>query len=134
MKLNFYKEYLQTAHWQNIKECLIYFNSKAECWICQKTYTLLPHHFQYKNLHKEKRMIILLFFVFGDLAVICFDCHTNLHWIPIKIFFIKFRIRTPVKRFFLLARMFYLRYIICVQRRQFRRLLLTNLYYITSQA
>lgn len=134
MKREFYKEYLQTDHWQKIKECLIYLNPRAECWICQKTYTLLPHHFRYKNLHKEKRMIIFLFFVFGDLAVICFDCHDKLHWITINLLFTKFRIRTPVKKFFLLARMFYLRYIMCIRKRQFRRLMLTNLFYITSKA
>jgi hypothetical protein len=127
-----YPEYFQTPHWLNFKEQHIYSNPRAKCYICQKKSTLLPHHFKYRNLFKERVMVIFLFFVFGDIVIVCFDCHTAIHFITVKIFFIKFKIKVPVKTFFLLARMFYLRYKYCIQNKRYGLLLQSNLLYLKS--
>ena len=127
-----YPLYFLTPHWSELKEELIYSNPNAKCFICQITNRLLPHHFKYDNLFHEKAMKVFFFFVFGDVVVVCFDCHTNIHFIPVKIFFIKFRIKVPVKKFFLLARMFYLRYKFCIQNKRYRLLFQTNLLYLKS--
>lgn len=128
-----YPYYFQTEHWHILKDQLIYSNPEAKCFICQKTNTLLPHHFRYDNLFNEKRMIVFLFFIFGDIAIVCFDCHTNIHFIILNFYFFRIKIKVPVKKFWLLIRMFYLRYKYCIQSKRLGLLFQSNLLYITSQ-
>src|SRR4051812_38452353 len=126
--MDYKTEYLTTPHWRQFKEKHIYSNPRAECFICQKPRTLLPHHFSYKKLYQERVMTVFLFLIFGDIVIVCFDCHTSIHFIPIRVLFIKFKIRVPLKRELLLARMFYLRYKDCIRKKQYIRLLQSNLF------
>ena len=64
--------YLKSPHWRALTTALITNNPGAKCWICQKTNTLLLHHVQYVNLYNE--------LLFRDVYVLCFDCHTEVHF------------------------------------------------------
>jgi hypothetical protein len=127
-----YPEYFTTPHWLTFKEVHIYSNPDALCFIDDKKYSLLPHHFSYKKLFHETTLKILLFWIFGDVAIVCFDCHTRIHFIELRLWFFSFTIRVPLNRFLLLLRMFYLKWKYCIQTRQFGKLVLSNLYYYTK--
>lgn len=114
-----YKEYLKTPHWLLLRQKFIYANPKAKCWIDEKTYTLLPHHVQYKNLGREKRFFIFLFFPIGDIAVVCFDCHTNIHFVNIGFPKLHVTIKLPLKRFWLVKRMALLRSTYLIQKKRY---------------
>lgn len=111
-----YDEYLKTLHWQKLREQLIYANPRVKCWICEKTYNLLLHHVKYNNLGKEKRVFTFLFFVFGDVVIVCFDCHSKIHFIKYLFFF---RHKVPLKKFYLVKRMKYLRAVYLLKNYRF---------------
>jgi hypothetical protein len=120
-----YPLYFQTWHWRTLKQVLLYENERAECFICGIKYHLLPHHFDYKSLFNERALFVFFFLVMGDVAVVCFDCHTKIHFKQV----LWFRMKTPVKRYRLITRMFLLRYSYCIRHWQIRRLLVSNLFY-----
>lgn len=73
-----YKLYFLTPHWVHLKEKLIYSNPNAKCWICEITYNLLPHHEKYENLFHER--------LNRDIFILCFDCHSSLHFYRFSLF------------------------------------------------
>lgn len=64
-----YEEYLQTPHWQKIKQ-QIYKKRNGECEKCRKRYTLQVHHKTYKNIGHEK---------LSELSLLCKGCHYRTH-------------------------------------------------------
>lgn len=67
-----YSLYFRTAHWLKLNDQLIDSNSRAKCWICEKPYNLLIHHEKYDNLFNER--------LYRDIFILCFNCHTQLHF------------------------------------------------------
>lgn len=103
-----YPEYFLTLHWIQLKDKLIYSNSKAKCWICEKTNTLLLHHIRYDNLFKER--------LYRDVYILCYNCHSQLHNYKLFIFF---PIKTKLVKRDLVKRMLYLRSKYCIQKKRF---------------
>ena len=101
-----YYLYLQSSHWKNLKQKYIYSDSRACCWICGKTSTLIIHHVNYENLGYEKTCYRFLVSLRGDIVVLCFDCHTAVHWLTIVG---PIRVRVPMKKYYLVKRMKWLR-------------------------
>lgn len=64
-----YKEYLQTAHWKNVRKQAL-FRAKYKCSLCGKKGKLNVHHNTYENRGGEKD---------EDLIVLCQDCHGKFH-------------------------------------------------------
>lgn len=103
-----YPLYFQTEHWLSLNDDYIYSNSDAKCWICQKTYTLLLHHEKYENLFNER--------LFRDVFILCFDCHTQLHFYRFLFFF---RRKTKLNPKSLRKRRLYLKTLYCIRSRKF---------------
>lgn len=103
-----YPNYFNTPHWHKLKEEFIYSNSGAKCWICEKKNTLLPHHEKYDNLFKER--------INKDIFILCFDCHTQLHFYKIFFFFNR---KTKLNYKSLRKRRFYLRSNYLVHNKRF---------------
>lgn len=67
-----YPEYLQTNHWQDVREAAM----RAARWICQmcppvmKVRAVDAHHFRYDNLGDEQP---------GDVVALCRPHHTEWH-------------------------------------------------------
>jgi hypothetical protein len=128
-----YPQYFNSRWWWKLKDSLIFSNPDAKCFVCQKPVVviktkdgkrsnLLPHHISYKHLGDEIEMIILPFLIWGDIVVVCYSCHTKIHfW---KLFGL-IEIKTPLNTPALLRRMFYLKAIFCVQNWQFGASLLS---------
>lgn len=79
-----YEEYLQTPHWQRIKQKM--YEAHGECQSCGKKYNLDVHHLNgYENIGHEK---------FSELRLLCRGCHFRehrlrkgiLYWKPNDIF------------------------------------------------
>jgi hypothetical protein len=101
-----YKQYFKTPHWARLLDQLIYSNPDAHCWIDQKKSSLLPHHERYDNLFHEKEG--------RDIFVLCFDCHTQLHF-PVKTRL--FTKKIPLLRWNLKRRRLFLKLMNCIERR-----------------
>ena len=66
-----YQDYLQSAHWKDVKQRYYRSKFKKECFICgKKNLPLHLHHRTYKRLGKEK---------LNDLILLCENCHHLLH-------------------------------------------------------
>jgi len=100
-----YPTYFITPHWAQLKDTYIYSNPTAHCWICNKRYTLLPHHVSYLHLFHERPALLFLFWLFGDFVIVCFACHEEIHFIK----FLFFCIKVPLKRRYLVRRMLFLK-------------------------
>lgn len=120
-------EYLSSPHWHNLTDKLIYSNPKAKCFICQKTNTLLLHHIKYENLHNEELLKIRLFHHDGDVMIVCFDCHTNIHFIRLLGIL---KIRVPLVSYILIKRALFLALIKAIQKRKVIRALTIFLFYL----
>lgn len=105
VKLEYRKTYLHSPHWYRLNDQLIDSNPDASCWICGKLSTLLLHHITYENLYKEE--------LYKDVYILCFDCHTRVHFKPVLYFF---RRKTPLEKHLLLRRMRFLKMISCIQK------------------
>lgn len=105
-----YPEYFTTEHWSNLKRKYIYLNPKAKCWICEITFTLLPHHERYDNLFHER--------ISRDIFILCFNCHTQLHFY--KFLFI-FNRKTKLSYRNLKRRRLYLRMLFCIHKKRIVR-------------
>lgn len=101
-------EYLKTPHWNNLRDQLIYSNSGAQCWICGKMYSLLLHHEKYDNLYHER--------LGYDIVILCFDCHSQVHFQKILYFFPR---KTKLKFRSLKKRRYFLKSISVTRRKQF---------------
>lgn len=67
-----YREYLNTAHWKQVRND-IYKKRKKICYCCQKEINRLEvHHKTYERIGKERR---------GDLVLVCPACHEEIHQI-----------------------------------------------------
>lgn len=126
-KSRYIAEYLMSPHWRKLKEQLIHSNPDAKCWICEKSYNLLLHHLVYDNLWYEELVKIYPFIIIGDVVVVCFDCHTNIHFINI---FGVVKIRVPLKRFLLVKHMVFLRLLYLLRRGRYMKFFLSFLYYL----
>lgn len=65
-----YEEYLQSRHWEKLKEQRIK-NKNAKCYICGSKTWLLLHHRTYEHLGREKK---------GELVVLCTRCNKLVHF------------------------------------------------------
>jgi hypothetical protein len=65
-----YKRYLNSSHWEKVKER--YWKGKLpnKCYCCQTTRNLQLHHKTYKRLGKER---------LTDLIYLCDKCHSQVH-------------------------------------------------------
>lgn len=115
---NYRRIYLQTEHWERLVEKEIYSNKTAKCCICEKKYSLLPHHEKYDNLFHEKINV--------DVFIVCWDCHIKIHFY--KLFFI-FTKKTKLKYKYLRRRRLFLRAIYCIQNRKIIAALQAIAYY-----
>lgn len=104
-----YPKYFLTPHWKQLKEDLIYSNPDAKCWICSKKNTLLIHHERYDNLFHEE--------LFRDIFILCFNCHTQLHF---RKFLFIFNWKTKLTVRELKKRRLILKYNYCLQNNQYR--------------
>lgn len=64
-----YKKYLQSQHWNNVKNNYYVHNPK-ECYICGSPEYINLHHKTYKRLGEERE---------GDLISLCKDHHKECH-------------------------------------------------------
>lgn len=65
-----YKQYLETNHWQNVRENKLK-ESNYKCQLCsKKDIELHVHHNTYENIGNEEM---------NDLIVLCKDCHSKFH-------------------------------------------------------
>ena len=103
-----YPKYFTTDHWYYLKQQLIYSNANAHCWICEKTDTLLIHHVKYDNLFNERLK--------RDIYVLCFDCHTQVHFYTFLHFFKK---KTKLVKRKLVRRMILLRILYLLNSKRF---------------
>lgn len=125
--LSWYEEYLQSPEWLQLKEELIYSKKSAKCFICEKTYTLLIHHIKYYHLGKEQLLRIHLFHTTGDVVVVCFDCHTKIHFIR---FLNIINYRLPRRTYLLVKRMLFLRIVFLFRNKRYMEGLVTFLFYM----
>jgi len=103
-KESYKTEYVQSRQFQKLRVMI----QNRKCFICEKSNTILPHHIQYANLYHER--------LWRDIYPLCFECHTQVHFfVLLRIF----KIKIPLKKFFLKRRMFYLRFKYCVQNRRY---------------
>lgn len=69
-----YQEYLNSPHWLDIKKrYMAYLNTQKQipaCACCKSKFRLSLHHKTYKRLGHEN---------FGDLIMLCSECHEKLH-------------------------------------------------------
>lgn len=65
-----YKDYLNTKHWNNIKNKFYNDFRNASCQICNNKTNLNLHHKTYKRIGKE---------YISDLIVLCKYCHNYIH-------------------------------------------------------
>jgi hypothetical protein len=89
-----YKDYLQSDHWQQLVTRYIKKNPRAHCFVCNKRYTLLPHHVSYLNLGKER--------INKDIYIVCWDHHHACH-------FLFGFIKIPLRISHLLPRLYFLK-------------------------
>jgi hypothetical protein len=125
--LSKYEKYLASPFWLQLKEKYIYSKKSAKCFICEKTYTLLLHHVKYQRLGKEQLLKIHLFHVTGDVVIVCFDCHTKIHFIKLLGFI---KIRVPLKKYLLVKRMLFLRLVFLLGKHRLLEGFITFLFYI----
>lgn len=104
---NYKAVYLKTPHWARLTEKYIYSSYPAKCFICEKTSTLLLHHEKYDNLFHER--------LYRDLFILCFNCHTELHFY--KRFYV-FPIKTKLRYRSLKRRRLFLRMRFCIHNRK----------------
>lgn len=64
-----YKEYLQTDHWQKLREEALK-RAGNRCQVCAYRKNLHVHHNTYKNIGNED---------IEDLVVLCWKCHKTFH-------------------------------------------------------
>ncbi len=69
-----YSEYLKSKEWEGIRTKII--SEDKECLRCGIKTGLVVHHLRYKD---DKGVSILGKETSRDLAVLCWDCHTELH-------------------------------------------------------
>lgn len=112
--LNFdYHEYLQDDWFRSLTDKLIYSNSNAKCWICNRRFYdiekdeyLLLHHVSYENLYREK--------LGRDIYILCSSCHKKAH------FYWFFGLRKiPLTKRNLIKRLRILKFNNCIQNRRF---------------
>ena len=69
-----YKKYLRSREWLIKKTKLVnrYLRRKWEirCFVCNNTNDLIVHHWNYKDIGKEK---------LNDLVFMCYECHKKWH-------------------------------------------------------
>jgi hypothetical protein len=102
-----YNEYLNSSQWENLKKRYIYYDKKANCWVCNRSRNLLIHHVSYKNLGSEK--------LYRDIYILCFNCHKAVHFWFFKV---------PLTVSWLLLSMRARKLIFCIQKGKFGLLLL----------
>lgn len=103
-----YPKYLLTEHWGDIHEKFIYSNPFVCCWICGELNSLLPHHERYDNLFHEK--------LYRDIFILCWWCHTELHFAR---FLVVFQKKIPLTPWHLKRRRLFLKMIFCIRTQQF---------------
>ena len=64
-----YKEYLQSDHWQQIREYALE-DAGRRCQLCNAEHNLHVHHRTYERRGEEAP---------GDLTVLCAECHQHFH-------------------------------------------------------
>lgn len=64
-----YREYLQTAHWQNLRVSMLK-RAGYKCSVCGESKPLHVHHNTYERRGEEK---------LSDLVVLCHECHELYH-------------------------------------------------------
>ena len=81
LKINNYKTYLESQHWQDLKKkyykskLVKKINNKIVCFSCEQSKPLSLHHKTYKRMGNEK---------LNDLVLLCQDCHDLAHKIHNK--------------------------------------------------
>lgn len=100
-------EYLMSTHWEKLKKQHIYSKSDVKCWICSHKRSLLLHHENYTNLYKEQFE--------KDIFVLCYNCHTQLHFSTFLFFFKR---KTPLIPKYLKRRRLFLRLRFCTRNGQ----------------
>lgn len=63
-----YQEYLRSEHWQDFRKQIL--SERKKCQNCCRKENLQLHHRHYKTLGHES---------WGDVIVLCGDCHTMFH-------------------------------------------------------
>lgn len=116
------REYLTSDWWEKLKKKNIYSNKRASCWICTKKYNLLLHHENYKNLGNEK--------LNKDIFILCFQCHTQVHFQKVLYFF---KIRTPLIEKKLRRRRYLLRLRYCIHNKNIGLSILFLIKYIINK-
>jgi len=66
---NWYEEYLQTPHWQELRK-KIFERSHGICEKCKQVKMVDVHHLSYERIGKEN---------LEDLLAVCEDCHNQFH-------------------------------------------------------
>ena len=103
-----YPLYFRTPHWLQLNEKLIDSNPRAKCWICEIPYNLLIHHESYRYLFHER--------LYRDVFILCFTCHTQLHFYR---FLFIFQRKTKLTAFALKRRRLWLRLIEVTRKKRF---------------
>lgn len=103
-----YPLYFRTPHWEKLNDQLIDSNLKAKCWICEIPYNLLIHHEKYDNLFNER--------LYRDVFILCFRCHTQLHFYHLLFIFKR---KTALNVRSLRRRRLWLRLIFIVQNKRY---------------
>lgn len=68
-----YKEYLKSAHWQEIRRKYWASNAEKSCHFCKSTKRLALHHKHgYRRMYEENQ---------NHLVLLCAECHRELHQI-----------------------------------------------------
>ena len=111
-----YPRYFATPHWYDLKRRLLYGNKNARCWVCHRKQSLLIHHLRYDHLFKERLIIQWGSGLFGDVVIVCFDCHTKIHFISFLFFW---EYKTPLKKFHLVKRMKWLAFCFYTRNKQY---------------
>lgn len=65
-----YTKYLQSKHWQRVKERYMKSKRPKRCYLCGTTENLHLHHRTYKRLGQE---------YLRDLTMLCAKCHSEIH-------------------------------------------------------
>jgi len=103
-----YPEYFQTDWWRKLNDQLIDSKTDANCWICEKTNTLLLHHEKYTNLFAER--------LYRDVFVLCYTCHSRLHFSTVLFFFLR---KTKLDYQSLKRRRLFLRLLFVLKQKRF---------------
>lgn len=67
-----YHRYLESNWWKEIKESKL--KKAKSCFICKSKYSLLLHHFSYKDIYKPRIQTAS-----KNTVVICYSCHEAVH-------------------------------------------------------